>query len=227
MAEKKLLRFIHIGKCGGSTIAKLLAESTLVAQKYDSVLQSHVCGVTVDSNCDYLICLRNPISRAISAFEWRKKLVLSDPAPNQASRFRGESDVLKAYSSFSDLTSKLYQGDASLNELVARDFQLVHHLRESISFYIKPLLPVLTASNVYGVICQENLSADCEKLLGISPNGIAERRNYLRRESPVTLGIQALCNLKRYLHDDYSCLTNLWSKGILSDDQFTSLMLGV
>ena len=119
----------------------------------------------------------------------------------------------------------MYQGDTSLNEFVARDFQLVHHLRESISFYLKPLLPVLTASNVYGVICQENLSADCEKLLGILPNGMAERKNVQRRESLSTLEMQAVINLKRYLHDDYVCLATLWTKGVLSDCQFHSLML--
>ena len=227
MTAKKILRFIHVGKCGGSTIEKLLSGSPLVASKYESVVHSHVCGVTVDSSCHYLICLRNPISRAISAFEWRQKLVVTDPPPNQATRFRGEYDVLKAYDSFSDLTSKLYQSDASLNELVARDFQLVHHLRESISFYLKPLLPILNASNVYGVICQENLSTDCEKLLGILPNGMAERKNYQRRESLSTLGEKAVVNLKRYLHDDYACLTTLWSKGILSDHQFKSLILGM
>ena len=226
MTKKKLLRFIHVGKCGGSTIEKLLNNSPLVACRYESVIQSHVCGVTLDSSCDYLICLRNPVSRAISAYEWRKKLVISDPPPNQANRFRGEFDVLNTYSSFSDLASKLYQRDSSLNELVARDFRLVHHLRESISFYLKPLLPVLTASNVYGVICQENLSADCEMLLGIMPNGITEKKNDLRRESLSTLGEKAVVNLKRYLHDDYACLTTLWTKGILNDCQFNSLMLG-
>ena len=226
MTEKKLLRFIHVGKCGGSTIEKLLVNSTLVSQKYDSVVHDHVCGVSLDTNCDYLICLRNPIERAMSAYEWRMKLVVLDPPPNQANRFRGERDVLKVYKSFSDLASKLYQNNGSLNELVARDFQLVHHLRESISFYLRPLMPVLTCTNVFGIICQENLSADCEKLLGVYPNGICERKNYLRRESLSTLGEQAVANLKRYLHDDYVCITQLWSKGILNDHQFKDLILG-
>ena len=226
LSQKKILRFIHVGKCGGSTIQRLLDISPIVACKYESVVQSHVGGVSVDSNCDYLICLRNPISRAISAYEWRKKLVISDPPPNQENRFRGESNVLNAYDSFSELTSKLYQSDSSLNELVARDFQLIHHLRESISFYLRPLLPVLKRPNVYGIICQETLSVDCEKLLGIAPNGMAEKKNNLRCESPITLGNQAVANLKRYLHADYACITNLWSKGILSDRQFRSLMLG-
>ena len=215
-----------MGKCGGSTIEKLLSDSPLIASKYQSVIQSHVCGVKVDSNSDYLICLRNPISRAISAFEWRKKLVVIDPPPNQATRFRGELDVLLAYDSFSDLASNLYKKDCSLNEFVARDFRLVHHLRESISFYLKPLLPILVPSNVYGIICQETLSQDCEKLLGIAPDGIAERKNYLRRESEVTIGRKAVDNLKKYLHDDYVCIASLWSAGLLSDSQFKVLMLG-
>jgi hypothetical protein len=79
---------------------------------------------------------------------------------------------------------------------------------------------------VYGIICQETLSVDCEKLLGIAPKGIVERKNNLRQESPATLGNQGVANLKRYLHDDYVCITNLWSKNILSDRQFSSLMLG-
>lgn len=215
-----------MGKCGGSTIEKLLFSSPLIAQKYDSIAQSHVGGVSVDTNCDYLICIRNPISRAISAYEWRKKLVLLDPPPNQAKRFRGELEVLNHYSSFSDLAIKLYLPDLRLNEFVARDFQLIHHLRESISFYLKPLLSILNFSNVYGVICQENLTADCERLLGITPNGITERKNYSRRESPCTIGAIAEANLKKYLHDDYQCIATLWSSGLLSDKQFKSLMLG-
>ena len=226
MSSKKLLRFIHVGKCGGSTVEELLLISPLVSQKYESVVHSHVCGVTVDTSCDYLICLRNPIARAISAYEWRKKLVVMDPPPNHADRFCGEFNVISSYSSFAELACKLYKNDCSLDQLVSRDFELIHHLRESISFYLKPLLPILTSSNVYGIICQENLSADCEKLLGVTPNGLAVRKNYLRRESPGTLGSHAVKNLKRYLCDDYICLTSLWSAGLLTDNQFSSLMLG-
>ena len=224
---KSLLRFIHVGKCGGSTIEKLLHESPLIAQTYKRVIQSHVCGVSIDTNCDYLICLRNPISRAISAYEWRRKLVVTDSLPNQSNRFRGEYDALTSYNSFSELASKLYQNNSFLDELVARDFQLIHHLRESISFYLKPLMPVLSAHNVYGVICQESLSADCEELLGIVPTGIAERKNYSRREFPSTLSISATSNLKRYLYDDYACLLGLWSAGILNDSKLQNLMFGV
>ena len=83
------LQFVHVGKCGGSTIAKLLKDSRKIAGRYSSVYESHVDGVVIDSECDYLFCLRNPVSRALSAFEWRKKLVLEDARPNQIHRFSG------------------------------------------------------------------------------------------------------------------------------------------
>lgn len=225
MTPKKLLRFIHVGKCGGSTIEHLLAESPLVSQNYYSVIESHVCGVTLDTDCDYLFCLRNPISRAISAYEWRKKLVVIDTPPSQISRFRGEMQVLNHYESFSNFSERLYRPNGLLNQEVARDFELVHHLRESISFYLSPLIPILSTKNVYGIICQETLSDDCQKLLGVDSVGHSFRKNNLRKESALTLSCQATFNLKRYLVEDYICLTRLWSLGILSDDQFNLLML--
>ena len=61
---KRQLQFVHIGKCGGSTVEKLLPLSSVVAEKYSSFFESHVSGVHVDVNCDYLFCIRNPIERA-------------------------------------------------------------------------------------------------------------------------------------------------------------------
>ena len=61
---KRQLQFIYIGKCGGSKIEKILPISAVVKDKYSSCFETHVSGVVVDSNCDYLFCVRNPIDRA-------------------------------------------------------------------------------------------------------------------------------------------------------------------
>ena len=136
---KRQLQFVHIGKCGGSTIEKLLSNSPVVEEQYSSFFESHINGVFVDASCDYLFCLRNPIDRAFSAFEWRKKLIFEDALPNQVHRFPGERKVLRKYSSLGAMARSLYQLDGRLDQAVARDFQCVHHLRESISFYCNPL----------------------------------------------------------------------------------------
>ena len=221
---KRQLQFVHVGKCGGSTILELLSHSAVVAEKYSSFYESHINGVRVASDCDYLICLRNPIHRAFSAFEWRKKLVLDDRLPDQVRRFPGERKVLRQYQSLGIMARSLYRSDGRLDQAVARDFNCVHHLRESISFYCRPLLDVLTPFNIVGVVCQETLAIDCARLLGVDASGLRERSNESKRRIDQDLDVEAVNNLKRFLFEDYQCITALWSLGALTDQQFWRVM---
>ena len=205
---KKLLRFIHVGKCGGSTIWNSLNTSVIISP-YKSIEEVHVNGANIRANCDYLICLRNPIDRALSAFEWRKKLVLIDAHPDQVDRFFGEKNVLASYKTFDNLACSLYEKDDRLCQRVARDFRLVHHLRESISFYIRPLLPVLSSGNVLGIVCQESLAEDCQRILGVDATRVNERKNNAKQQSFSDLSDQAVRNLKRFLANDYQCIVAL------------------
>ena len=223
-ALKRQLQFVHIGKCGGSTVEKLLLVSPVISEKYSSFFESHINGVVVDPNCDYLFCLRNPISRAFSAFEWRKKLVVEEALPEQVRRFPGERKVLRRYQSLGVMARALYRSDGRLDQAVARDFHCVHHLRESISFYCRPLLGVLTPGNIFGVVCQEKLAEDCGKLLGVDVSGLRERSNESKRRIDQDLDAEALNNLKRFLIEDYQCIAALWSLGALSDQQFWRVM---
>ena len=224
---KKSLQFVHIGKCAGSSLAELLPKSPIVANKYSHFYESHVNGVNLDSECDYLISLRNPISRAISAFQWRKKLVLSDADPDQVSRFSGEKEVLDRYGSLSELSKHLYASDGKLVQNTARDFRLIHHLRESISFYLSPLLPILSKNNVFGIICQETFATDCERILGIYDHDkVFERKNFNKKEDYVrfTTDSCACGNLKRFLVEDYLCITQLWALGLLESEKYQILL---
>ena len=219
-ALKRQLQFVHIGKSGGSTVEKLLSVSPVISERYSSFFESHVNGVVLDPNCDYLFCIRNPIDRAFSAFEWRKKLVIEEALPEQVRRFSGERKVLRQYQSLGGMARALYRSDGRLNQAVARDFHCVHHLRESISFYCRPLLGVLTPGNIFGVVCQEQLAADCARLLEVDASGLRERNNTSKQSIARDLDAKAVNNLKRFLADDYQCLMALWSLGALSDRQF-------
>ena len=223
-ALKRQLQFVHIGKCGGSTVEKLLPASPVLREKYSSFVESHINGVVVDPNCDYLFCIRNPIDRAFSAFEWRKKLVLEDALPDQVRRFPGERKVLRKYASLGGMARTLYRSDGRVDQAVARDFHSVHHLRESISFYCRPLLGVLTPTNILGVVCQESLASDCTRLLGVDVSTVLERSNVSKRRIEQDLDAAAVSNLKRFLVEDYQCIAALWSLGALSDQQFWRIM---
>ena len=118
----------------------------------------------------------------------------------------------------------LYRSDGRLNQAVARDFHCVHHLRESISFYCRPLWGVLTPGNIFGVVCQEELAADCGRLLGVDASGLRERSNESKRRIDQDLDAEAVNNLKRFLVEDYQFIAALWSLGALSDQQFWRVM---
>ena len=107
---------------------------------------------------------------------------------------------------------------------MARDFHCVHHLRESISFYCRPLLGVLAPGNIFGVVIQEQLAEDCGKLLGVDASGLRERSNASKRRIDQDLDAEAVKNLKRFLVEDYESIAALWSFGALSDQQFCRLM---
>ena len=153
-----------------------------------------------------------------------KKLVLEDVVPDQVRRFPGERKILRKYLSLGSLARALYLPDGRLNQMVARDFGSVHHLRESISFYCRPLLGVLTPVYILVVVCQETLAADCKRLLGVDITGVRERSNESKRRIDQDLDATALNNLKRFLVEDYQCLAALWSYGALSDQQFWRVM---
>ena len=224
---KRQLQFVHIGKCGGSTIYQLLLQSEFVQNNYSSFFESHIDGVSVNNTCDYLICLRNPISRAFSAFEWRRKLVLNDARSDQKDRFPGEKRVLERYSSLKVLAHSLYRENGELDQAVARDFSLIHHLRESISFYLTPLLPVLNSTNILGVICQETLESDARELLRADASKVFVRRNVEKRSISADLDPLAVSNLRRFLSKDYQCISAIWALGALEDQRFLKLMTDV
>ena len=74
--------------------------------------------------------------------------------PDQVGRFPGEGQVLRKYVSLGSMARALYSSDGRLHQPVARDFDAVYHLRESIAFYCRPLLSVLRPCNILGVVCQ-------------------------------------------------------------------------
>ena len=63
------IHLIHIGKCAGSSIRNELI------QKNVNFICFHCHTVEYDKNAKYIIVIRNPIKRFISAFNWRCNLV--------------------------------------------------------------------------------------------------------------------------------------------------------
>lgn len=204
--DENQLVFIHIGKCGGSSLWDAINNSSLVRKQFTRLHKVHMGKPPILEKSKYLIVIRNPISRAVSAFNWRYKLVVEDEV--QRHRFEGEWKILSKYKTLNTMAEALYKND-ELNEKVAREFQSIHHLKENIGFYLQDLLEHLTPEQLFGVLSTETLSEDVRHQLGVtSLKRTYENGKYVNNDK-MYLSELAYENLRKYLLADYQCLEKL------------------
>lgn len=220
--SRKSLHLIHIGKCAGSSVRKRVLSSERIS-RYSKVIVTHVARPIYSSRDDHLLVLRGPISRSISAFNWRYYLVVE--TGKQSNRFRGEKNILLKYRTLNNLAEALYCRDGSLNKEACNEYHSIHHLRESISYYLNSKFFDLNPLMLIGVICQNDLQSNCADILGICD--IPRINNYsekLATSADMPLSPAAKSNLKKFLRDDYSAIAKLYALGHLSHDNFSFLM---
>ena len=100
------LIYIHIGKCGGASLHSSIINSPRVKEAFASIHKIHIKKPPILKNASYAIVVRNPIKRAISAFNWRFKLVVNDEA--QRHRFKGEYEILQKYGTLNTYTQMVF-----------------------------------------------------------------------------------------------------------------------
>lgn len=203
---KDSLVYIHIGKCGGVTLSKAIDGSEIVNRRFTKITKVHVEKPPILSKASYLILVRNPISRALSAFNWRYKLVVTDEI--QKERFTGEYEILKKYETLNAISERLYSGDM-LNAEVAREFRTIHHLKEDIAFYLTELLEKISPSQVYAVMSTESLDDDILTYLGVSATEKIHENASVTGSEKKYLSELAYSNLRKFLVEDYRALEEL------------------
>ena len=213
----KILNVVHIGKCGGSTVRRAIKKSSLLEEKFNKIKITHIKKVKYSIDEDYLIVIRNPIDRALSAFNWRQYLVVE--TAKQPNRFKGELQVLKKYPTLNSISEQLYAdaGAASIDKNVSSEFQRIHHIHQDISFYLSDMLKHAEPNQIYGIIKQHSLAADCGILLGPSID-LSRSKNHGSSVDPEKKVLSELArrNLRRYFHYDFECILRLYNMNLIS-----------
>jgi len=204
ITNNRPLIFIHIGKCGGSTITNTLNNNNI---KFNRV---HVTCPQYQSDKKYLIAIRNPVERFVSAFCWRKFLVSRNHEPWQKDRFHGEYNFFQKFTTI----ESLMQSDITILEK-----QYVHHIKEDIHFYLGDFVNQCDPTNVMGVVCTENLNKDLENIFNIKNelhiNNNSKSKKKLKEEYREPL--------KKYLHKDYLVIEKLNNLKLLTREQYEIL----
>lgn len=222
IARKTLadLVFIHIGKCGGASLWNLIRESEVINRQYSNIVRVHVRKPQYNPAAKYIFVVRNPIERAISAFNWRYKLVVEDGI--QKYRFEGEYDTLRKYGSLNKLSQNLIRNNELVPE-VAAEFRTIHHLNQDISFYLTDLLSEIRSDQILCVLTQEFLDADVSEFLHIENN---KKIHWNRETTPsekLHLSDLARKNLRCFLEADYAAIRELDKKLPLGPDKLKLL----
>jgi len=206
---------IHIGKCAGTSVHRIF-------KKLDyKIIYKHVQRVNFNPNKKYIIVIRNPISRFISAFNWRFHNVFTTKL--QKNRFGRETKILETYKTVNELAEDIYNSDGSLKIDLSKRKNYIHHIYEDINYYIGKFLESCDPKNIYGVIVTETMNSDLKLLFNIDREKILHEHELKNESYDKTLSDLGYSNLKKYLHKDYECIEKLYNMKLITKEQYDIL----
>lgn len=201
MRKKRQSILIHIGKCGGTSVGKHFKSTIHISQPKYNPEQT------------YSILIRNPIDRFISAFNWRYYLVID--CGRDKKRFKGEYELLSEIGNVNNLCENIEKYD-----LYGNDY--IHHIYESIDYYLSPIIDNLSEDNVDVVLTTKYLDTDFYDAFGFHL-GRHEKNNGTRYDKNISeLGRQKVAD---FLVEDYDIIERLNNLGLLKDYQYEYLKL--
>ena len=221
--------FIHIGKCGGSTIRKELKKYNIKIEHYHTS-SSTPHPIHYKSNRQYLIVIRNPIKRFISAFDWRyfltNNIKTGDPEIDRDGKYhiamtkevKIERNFLNYYGTINNLAENIF--DSIANDTIYSS----KHLKMGIYWYIGVFLidyqQNMTKnrnSNPIGVVVTETMADDMIRLFNIKIEKVIRKNVYKKNDTLSQLGYS---NLRKYLVKDYECVKKLYQMGFVTNEQY-------
>ena len=207
IAPEKCFDLVHVGKCGGSTIVEELRARGF---QFEHVHMRRPVG---EAARRYVVLVRDPVARFVSAFNWRKHLLGNDqlPAARQTDpmarlRHAAELEFLSHFADVNAFAERLVQPQEYDVSPMLTLMALIGHVPQGFEWYLGHLLGRIQPSQLLGVICTERLADDCEVVFGFRPT---VERNRLSGAPPAALSPAGKANLAREFESEYRTLRRL------------------
>lgn len=234
------IKFIHIGKCGGTSIVHYLAKKGISISSY------HMKRPPLNENIKYVMWVRDPIDRFVSAFNHLRDIVNfptysiknikelrldNCPAPqkiinkiNNGFAFSKELDeCIKKFNSAEMLISSLESNDKSLRlsaeKIMNSNYE---HIKKGIAWYLYNGNFIKKNEHKFLMVGQiENFSSDFNNFLShlnldhysIEPH---LRKTKMRKDNGISKNSKEYL-IKNYLNNDYLCLKLLKEKSLIQN----------
>lgn len=198
---------IHVGKCAGATVARELRRGGYEFEKF------HMRRPIVAPERRYVVTVRDPMARFVSAFNWRRQLLrslldpeLRDADPVWVAKHRVEKAFIERFATAGSLAESLEPDPGFDVSPAISMLRVIAHVTEGFHWYLDELLDVIEPRQLLGVVSQENLDQDMQAMFGIRPVLVCHRGDCC---DPVDLSALARRNLARVFSEEYRTLHRL------------------
>lgn len=200
-------QLVHVGKCGGSSVAAELRQRGF---QFDHV---HMRRPVARPDGRYVILVRDPVARLVSAFNWRRHLLANDLLPAEwrqdpVARLAQQAELsfLAHFRDVNDYAEQFVRNEAYDVSHMATMTMLITHAPQGFRWYLDDLLDRMEPAQLLGVIAMERLADDVERVFGFRP--VAERNRH-SNASRTDLSPLGRANLVRELAPEYQTLARL------------------
>jgi hypothetical protein len=200
---------VHVGKCAGGTISR---ELSMAGFNFECV---HLRKPPLDCSFNYIILIRDPVERFVSAFCWRKH-ILSSRFKNEKAPFNRdlsnlknsmELEFLSHYQNANQLAEEIdpFHPNRGLHGSLGL-IHLIGHVPTGFSWYLGDLLEHPSRKKIIAAIAVESLPRDLDTVFGIK-SIFKDKSNYPEKDH--YLSDQARRNLADLFSSEYRALKKL------------------
>jgi hypothetical protein len=182
---------VHVGKCAGGTISR---ELSMAGFNFECV---HLRKPPLVCSLNYIILIRDPVERFVSAFCWRKHILSSRLKNEKALSYRDlsnlknsmELEFLSHYQNANQLAEEIdpFHPNRGLHGSLGL-INLIGHIPTGFSWYLDDLLEHPSRKRIIAAIAVETLPRDLDTVFGIKSvfkdkSSYPEKNHYLSDQS--------------------------------------------
>lgn len=218
---------IHVGKCSGTAVKNSLIKHKIDIQivhhcnkrcENDHIIPEHF--IKKINNCQFIFCIRHPIDRMISAFNFKYTRGIIRKGQDH---FDGEIDGFKYFKTIQNLAENLYNDDGSENKKAITFCSNCDHIAYGLHHYLNNF----NKNHNIRVIRHEYLKQDYKNVFNkdiyletenYQPNFISNIDSKFRKENKMEFTKKAYNNLKRFLNKDFNIIERLAKYNLITNE---------
>ena len=218
-----MIHIIHIGKCGGGSLLEELIEK----KKIESII-CHCEKPIIKKNSKYIILIRDPINRFISAFNWKMFRCTTEEGCNFQGMSKPKSNIIeiegyKYWKNINNFAENLYDKNDNINDMALKLIKNSNHLHFDINYYLEEILPFCNRNNC-DIIRYEFYNEDINKVFNIE--SISKTSHVYNKKYSKYISDKGIKNLRNFLEKDYNCFHILREKNIIDNNYYQNILSG-